>query len=297
MSRTREIQVGITVLVALGVTLWGVTWLKQLTLARRVRVWHVTFPQTGGLSSSDEVQVNGLKRGSVQSVALVGDHVAVDLALTSDITLTSDCLVAVRNIGLMGEKVIAVDLRATGRPYTARDTIAGAYEKGIPEIVAGMGGTIDAITELAAQLKALADAIDKNGNLTQTLTNLHDTSEQLKAAVIENRVQLKQTLANFNAASKTAKALTTDRESELRHALESFERSAVSLERLTSRLDSLRATLQSVSGKVDRGDGSLGKLVNDPKLYDEAKATVTELKALIADIKANPKKYVNVRVF
>jgi len=163
--------------------------------------------------------------------------------------------------------------------------------------VAGMGGTIDAITELAAQLKALADAIDKNGNLTQTLTNLHDTSEQLKAAVIENRVQLKQTLANFNAASKTAKALTTDRESELRHALESFERSAVSLERLTSRLDSLRATLQSVSGKVDRGDGSLGKLVNDPKLYDEAKATVTELKALIADIKANPKKYVNVRVF
>jgi len=297
LSRTREIQVGITVLVALGVTLWGVTWLKQLTLARRVRVWHVTFPQTGGLSSSDEVQVNGLKRGSVQSVALVGDHVAVDLALTSDITLTSDCLVAVRNIGLMGEKVIAVDLRATGRPYTARDTIPGAYEKGIPEIVAGMGGTIDAITELAAQLKALADAIDKNGNLTQTLTNLHDTSEQLKAAVIENRVQLKQTLANFNAASKTAKALTTDRESELRHALESFERSAVSLERLTSRLDSLRATLQSVSGKVDRGDGSLGKLVNDPKLYDEAKATVTELKALIADIKANPKKYVNVRVF
>ena len=71
----------------------------------------------------------------------------------------------------------------------------------------------------------------------------------------------------------------------------------MSLERLTSRLDSLRATLQSVSGKVDRGDGSLGKLVNDPKLYDEAKATVTELKALIADIKANPKKYVNVRVF
>jgi phospholipid/cholesterol/gamma-HCH transport system substrate-binding protein len=71
----------------------------------------------------------------------------------------------------------------------------------------------------------------------------------------------------------------------------------VGLERLTVRLDSLRASLQSVSGKVDRGDGTLGKLVNDPKLYDEAKQTVAELKALIADIKANPKKYVNVKVF
>jgi phospholipid/cholesterol/gamma-HCH transport system substrate-binding protein len=297
LSRTREIQVGATVLVALGITLWGVTWLKQFSLARRVRVWHVTFPQTGGLSTSDEVQVNGLRKGNVQNVALVNDQVAVDLALASDITLTTDSRVAVRNVGLMGEKVIAVDLHASGRAFTDRDTIPGIYEKGIPEVMAGAGGTIDAISELAVQLKALADALDKNGNLTTTLENFRSTSEELKATVVENRVLLRQTLANLNAASRTAKSLTTDREAELRHTLESFERSATGLERLTTRLDSLRASLQSVSSKVDRGDGSLGKLVNDPKLYDEARQTVTELKALIADIKANPKKYVNVRVF
>jgi len=297
LSRAREIQVGITVLVALGATLWGVTWLKQVSLSRKVRVWHVTFPQTGGLSSSDEVQVNGLRKGSVQSVALVSDHVAVDLALTSDVTLTTDSRVAVRNVGLMGEKVIAVDLHASGTPYTAKDTIPGIYEKGIPEVMAGMTGTIDAISDLAAQLKSLADAMDKNGNLTQTLTNLHDTSEQLKATVVENRAQLRLTIANLNSASRTAKALTTDREPQLRNKLESFERSAAGLERLTIRLDSLRTSLQSVAGKVDHGDGTLGRLVNDPKLYDEAKQTVAELKALIADIKANPKKYVNVKVF
>jgi phospholipid/cholesterol/gamma-HCH transport system substrate-binding protein len=297
LSRAREIQVGITVLVALGVTLWGVTWLKQLSLARKVRVWHVTFPQTGGLSTSDEVQVNGLRKGTVQSVALVSDHVSVDLALASDITLTTDSHVAVRNVGLMGEKVIAVDLRASGAPYSARDTIPGIFEKGIPEIVAGMSGTVDAISELAGQLKGLADAMDKNGNLTQTLANLHATSEELKASVVENRAQLRLTLANLNSASRTAKALTTDREPQLRNTLESFERSAAGLERLTVRLDSLRTTLQSVAGKVDHGDGTLGRLVNDPKLYDEAKQTVAELKALIADIKANPKKYVNVKVF
>ena len=297
MSRAREIQVGITVLVALGVTLWGVTWLKQLSIANKTRIWHVTFPQTGGLSTSDEVQVNGLRKGTVQSVALIGDHVAVNLALSSDISLTTDCHVAVRNVGLMGEKVIAVDLRDTGTPYTARDTIPGIYERGIPEVVAGLSGTVDAIAELATQLKGLADAMDKNGNLTQTLANLHATSEELKAAVVENRVQLRQTLGNLNAASRTAKALTTDREADLRKALESFERSAAAIERVTTRLDSLRATMQSVAGKVDHGDGTLGKMVNDPKLYDEARQAVTELKALIADIKANPKKYVNVKVF
>ena len=52
-----------------------------------------------------------------------------------------------------------------------------------------------------------------------------------------------------------------------------------------------------MAGKVDRGDGTLGRLVNDPKLYDEAKGSVAELRALIKDIKENPKKYVNVKVF
>ena len=284
-------------LVALAITLWGITWLKELQLARKVRVWYVTFPQTGGLSSSDEVQVNGLRKGSVGKVALVNDLVVVDLALASEIALTSDCRVAIRNIGLMGEKVIAVDMRSTGTPYTERDTITGVYEKGIPEVMATLGTTVDAITQLAVQLQNMTSVMEKSGSLDKTLANFQHTSEELRAAVAENRVILRETIQNLNSASRTAKALTTDKEAQLRKALESFEHSAVAAERLTGRLDSLRIVLQSVAGKVDRGEGSLGRLVNDPKLYDDAKESVTQLRALIEDIKKNPKKYLNVSVF
>ena len=297
MSRRTEIQVGATVLVALAVTLWGVTWLKELTLARKVRVWTVTFPQTGGLASSDEVQVNGLRKGSVDKVALVEDHVVVSLALASEITLTSDSRVSIRNVGMMGEKVIAVDYKASGTPYGVRDTIPGIYEKGIPEVMAEMGHTVDAITQLANQLQRIATSLEQSGTVDKTLENFHRTSEDLRLAVSENRVLLKETLGNLNAASRTAKALTTDREAQLRSTLESFERSAKGMERLTARLDSLRGSLQSVSTKIDDGDGSLGKLVNDPRLYDDARETVAEFKALIADIKKNPKKYINLSVF
>ena len=161
-----------------------------------------------------------------------------------------------------------------------------------------MGGTIDAITELAAQLKGLADAMDKNGNLTADARQpSRRRASSCKASVSENRAQLRQTIANFNAASKTAKSLTTDREAELRKTLESFERSATGLERLTVRLDSLRTTLQSVAGKVDRGDGSLGQAGQRPEALRRRQADAAELKTLIADIKANPKKYLNVKVF
>ncbi len=297
MSRRTEIQVGATMLVALGITLWGVTWLKELSLAKQVRVWHVTFPQTGGLSSSDEVQVNGLRKGSVGRVALVGDHVVVDLSLAAEITLTTDSRVSIRNVGMMGEKVIAVDLKATGVPYTARDTIAGVYERGIPEVMAEMGGTVDAVTALATQLRSVADAMEKSGSLDKTLSNFRNTSEELKLAVSENRMLLKETMVNLHAASRTAKSLTTDREGQLKRTLDSFEHSAMGMERLTTRLDSLRGALQRVSSKIDRGDGTLGKLVNDPKLYDDAKESVTELRLLIADIKKNPKKYISLSIF
>ena len=297
MSRRTEIQVGATVVVALAVTLWGVTWLKELSLARKVKVWTVTFPQTGGLASSDEVQVNGLRKGSVDKVSLVDDRVVVHLALASDITLTTDSRVNIRNVGMMGEKVIAVDYKTSGTPYTTQDTIPGIYERGIPEVMAEMGSTVDAITQLATQLQGIAEALERSGTVDKTLANFQNTSEQLKMAVSENRMLLKETMQNLNAASRTAKSLTTDREAQLRRTLDSFERSAEGMEKLTVKLDSLRGTLQRVSDKIDDGEGALGKLVNDPRLYDDARDTVAEFRALVADIKKNPKKYINLSVF
>ena len=129
MSRRTEIQVGATIIVALVALVGGVTYLKEITLGKKVNTWHVSFPQTGGLGESDEVQVNGIRKGSVGGVRLIGDHVIVDLELSSDIQITRDSKVAIRNIGLMGEKVIFVDLHLSGTPYTDRDTIPGILDR------------------------------------------------------------------------------------------------------------------------------------------------------------------------
>jgi phospholipid/cholesterol/gamma-HCH transport system substrate-binding protein len=297
VSRKTEIQVGLTVLVAVGILLWGVTWLKELQLNRGVRVWHVRFSQTGGLGASDEVQVNGMRKGSVQSIQLRGDHVAVDLALTNEVTLTEDCRVAIRNVGLMGEKVIAVDLKTSGRAYTDRDTIAGVFELGMGEVMASVGGSIDALNQLTTRLQGAADMLSPNGEFGQTLRNFRDTSKELAAEVKENRAALKATLENISASSKTVKSLTTDREQQLRAAMDHFSSAAERLDALSARLDSLRASVASVAGKVDRGDGTLGKLVNDDKLYTDVNSSVQSLKTLIEDIKKNPKKYLTVRIF
>jgi phospholipid/cholesterol/gamma-HCH transport system substrate-binding protein len=292
-----EIQVGLTVLAALAILLWGVTWLKQFSLNRNQRVWLVHFEQTGGLASSDEVQVNGIRKGAVRDVGLVSGGVLVHLALDSEIQLTHDSKVSIRNVGLMGEKVIAVDLLSTGAPYTERDTIRGVYEKGVPEVMAALGPAMGAILQLTTELQDIAEALNRNGDLGGTMKNLQIASKDLQQTVAENRKALRTTVENFQATSKTARSLTTDREGDLRKALDHFASAAEKLDHLSSRLDSLRASLQTLSGRVERGQGTLGKLVQDDRAYEETRAAVTELRALIADIKANPKKYLTVKVF
>jgi phospholipid/cholesterol/gamma-HCH transport system substrate-binding protein len=297
VSRRTEIEVGLTVLVAVGVLLWGVTWLKDFQFQRSVRVWHVVFPQTGGLGPNSEVQVNGIKKGSVQKMRLTGDGVLVDLAIASDVGLTRDSRVTIRNMGLMGEKVIGVDLRSSGGEWTEQDTIPGGYEKGIPEVMGDVALTIESVTQLSSRLAGLIEVTDKNGDLTGTLKNLRGASAELQATIKETRSTFKSTLENVSATARTTKALTTDREAQLGKAIDSFSSAAEKLDRLSGRLDSLRTVLQSVANKVDRGEGTLGKMVNDRKLYNDVTATVDSLQSLIVDIKKHPRKYIKLEIF
>lgn len=297
MSRKAEIQVGITVLLAVLTLIFSVAWLKDLTLHQSKRVWKVEFPETGGLAKSDEVLVNGMRKGEVKSMDLKGDRVLVELELSKEITLTRDSKVAIRNVGMMGEKVIAVDLRTSGSPYSTNDVIPGIYEKGIGEVFAQLSETVDAVSDLSIQLRNVAAMLSSEGKITSTIENFSRTSEELRLAVTENRASLRSTLSDFAAASRTAKSLTTDREVQLRKTLDHFSSAAEKLDQLSSRLDSLRAVIQTVSSKVERGEGTLGKLVADEKLYNELNESVRSLKTLIEDVKAHPKKYFKFSVF
>jgi phospholipid/cholesterol/gamma-HCH transport system substrate-binding protein len=83
------------------------------------------------------------------------------------------------------------------------------------------------------------------------------------------------------------------------------------VDQLTARLDGTLVTLdrssksvESILGRIDRGEGTLGKLSTDETLYknaSEATANLTkateELNKLLADFQAHPRKYINLKVF
>jgi phospholipid/cholesterol/gamma-HCH transport system substrate-binding protein len=297
MSRKTEIQVGVTVLAAIAVLLWGIAWLSALARSQVQRVWHVRFPQAAGLNEGNEARVNGVRKGVVRSLRLVGDYVVVDLSLARDVVLTHDSRVVIRSISMLGDKAIAVDYTGTGVPWSERDTIPGIFEKGLPEVMADVGRASGSVSAIAEQLDSLARAANRNGGLASTIESFQRASRDLEGAVAENRLALRETMGNLKAASATARDLVVERQAGLEVALDHFTSAAANLDRLSGRLDSLRASVQSVASRVDRGDGTLGRLVQDEQLYTDLSASVRELRALIADIKAHPRKYLKFSVF
>jgi phospholipid/cholesterol/gamma-HCH transport system substrate-binding protein len=296
MSRATEIRVGVTVVVGLAILIGGILGLSNYAKTRMMRVWHVRFPQTGGMGTGDEVQVNGIRKGAVHSMTLHGDGVIIDLGLSREIQLTNACRVAIRNHGLMGEKVIAVDLRLGGEAYSTRDTIVGEFEHGMPEVLASLGVAVKGITSLAVELDSLSASLGRGG-MVATLQNLRKTSEQLRLAVEENRAQIHTTIENFAATARSTRAMTTGQEAQIKQTVDHFASAAENLDRVSGRLDSLRTSLQSVAGKLDRGQGSLGRMVNDDKLYTDLAISVKALRSLIEDVRANPQKYFKFSVF
>lgn len=297
MSRSTELKVGITVLLAIITAIVCVVWLKEMSLHAKKRVYRVAFPNTGGLAASDEVRVNGLRKGQVRDMRLAGDHVLVELELASDVTLTRDSRVAIRDLGMMGEKVISIDLHPTGGAYGPRDTVQGHYEAGLGEVMGRLGMTVETVTAMAEDLRDLTHSLNQGGQLEEVVRNFGATSRELRSLVTENRAALNQTLRNFSDASRTAKSLTTDREGQLRQALDNFSTAAEKMDRLSGRLDSLRVVVQTLATRVNSGEGTLGRLVNDDKLYDDLSSSVSSLRALIEDVKKNPKKYFKVSMF
>jgi hypothetical protein len=138
-GRNTEIRVGIAVIGALALVIWGVTWLSDARLARKRRVYNVRFSDVGGLATGDPVSVNGVSMGKVQDITLRPGGVNVKFAIDRGVRITRNSNVNVRNTGLMGEKFIAVDLAMNAGLWRHPRHHPGYYETGVPEVISQMG--------------------------------------------------------------------------------------------------------------------------------------------------------------
>lgn len=295
-NRDIEFRVGVVVFLGLIILAGSLYWLQGYRLERNAQQIRIRFPDVGTLAVGDRVTVSGVHRGKVRQMRLTDDGVEVMLLLHRDVKLRSDARFIIRNLGLMGERYIAIKPGSDSLPFDTSQVVDGHYDTGLPEVMGLMGEMITELHSLVASIKQTVGSDSSLARFNSTVANFERVSGSLADYLQHNESRLDQTADNFLKASRRLNAILDIDTDKLDSTLERFDRTSIGLERFTFQLDTLARAARTFADDLNQSDGTLRMLIEDRRLYDDLRQVADNMDDLIADIRANPRKYINLKV-
>lgn len=334
MKRTTDFVVGLTILLGIVILVGATLWVKQAEFGGRKTAVTARFREVGGVRIGTPVVVRGVRAGRVDAMELADEgFVEVRLALDDGVTLPRQPVVLLNESSLFGEWQATITERETAsRDEDLQRQLADATRNDevlpgatLPDIarltaVAGrIAGDVASVAErvrvafddqAARELRnSIRNFADLSTVLAQTVreqsNNLTTVSSDVRGGVqsLVRSAELLRAVAERVDSSTTrgeVKRIVDDAAEAARQLRETAQRLLLisgQLGRSQDRLESMLARGDSIATRISEGRGSLGMMINDPSLYRNSDSLMIELRALIADVQKNPRRYINLRVF
>ena len=282
----------------------GLLYIQDISIKKSKYTFTVMFENVQGLHVGDQVDMLGKKIGKVTKTRFMAQKIAVELAIDNSFSFSIpiDSKIEVKSEGIIGSKFISITPGYNRKDYILPGTIVeglrefdlteitpdivpmtqdlSAFARQLKAILGKEEGdkirlTIKNIESFTAQLDSLISAKDKN-NFQTTMKNLRDVTAELKEGINKEIDKLDQMLNSFKAV--------TDKSDELSTTISELRKSSESFSSATQKLDMLLT-------KMENGEGTLGKLVNNDTLHESMNSLVNEVRTLVQDFKENPTKY------
>ncbi len=292
-TKNVEFRVGVIILIGIVILVVSLYWLQGYKLERNAQRVVVLFDDVGTLDVGDRVTVSGVPKGKVNNLHLTDLGVEVELLLFQDVVLKRDARIVIKNLGLMGERFIAI---APGKDSLILDIsqpVRGLYDTGLPEVMGLMGEMITELRNLVVSFKQTVGSDSSLNKFSSTVDNLQQVSASLAGYVARNEARLDQTAENFLHASRELNQLLKANRSRIDSAVYRVDRVSVGLERIVGRLDTLSVSAREFADNLNNPDGTIQLLLEDRRLYDDLRRTADNIDDLVNDIRANPRKYIN----
>jgi phospholipid/cholesterol/gamma-HCH transport system substrate-binding protein len=279
-QRKTEIRVGITVIVGLIIFIWILGWAKNFSLSSDQKTLLVKFNSVSGLEVGDNVSVNGVRKGFVESFKLEGDKVIVSLSLDSDVKLQKDATFSISMLDLMGGKKVNINPGMSPQPLNYNEVQTGIFYADIPEVMSMLGkveGDIPAIIkDIKITLSSLNNYLtdnDLNTDIKSSLSNLSKASKKLNILLDENREGINQLTQNTVKLTQNVNDFLNENKSSLKSSVEE-------LNKVLTQTDSLLISVNTFSGEIKNKKNNIGKILYDDKLYDNLSQSLTQLNEL-----------------
>ena len=300
----REVKVGVFAVAVLLAAWFGARFLKGSELFSNNYKYYAYYDQVGGIQTASHVMIYGVKVGSVTKVTLDEDPskgVELELSIDRRYRIPADSKAKIFSNGVMGGK--AVDIVMGSSPEYVDDGGTLASEVGV-DIIDMAGSELEffkeKITEVVGSLTTTLDGInslleENSANLNSIVANVDGITASTDEILRDQKTHLKEAIASLNLFAQSL-GDNTEHIDSIMGNLDAFSAQLAEAD-LVSEVESTVEHLNAVLAAADAETGTVGKLLNDDELYDNLSAASDNLSLLLADLKANPKRYVHFSLF
>jgi len=289
----REARVGAFVLAGVVAVLTALFLLTDAGTFRGRYTLRTVVPNAEGLRKGDPVQMRGVNIGRVKRFRIGADGVVLEMEIEGEYPVPEDSRVALRPLGLLGGMVAEVLPGRSPRP-ARRGAVLPAVVGAGWDVLATAGAVSARADTVLARLQALVSPAAV-ASLHESIALLQRTLAELHGLAAEQRAQLAALLPRLQAGAAGLQGLATN--PGLQRAVARSDSVSARLERAAAQLEASSTTLAALLADVRQGRGTLGRLVRDDSLYLALQRAATAVAALAEDVRANPGRYVRIRVF
>lgn len=301
MKYSKEVKTALLAIIAVILLIFGYSFLKGKNLLDSSRTFHAVYQDVEGLVPSSAVTINGLRVGSVTKIGFLdrSGSLVVTFNVENDFPFSKNSTAQIYGGGFIGGKSLAIIPEyEQGNLAKSGDTLPGEIEEGLLELVNERLTPLqqkveEAIVSADSLINSLNEVMgpDTRHNIRQTIEDISLTASSLKGSanliegtLNENKGKLNRTFTNLDEMSGN---------------LNSFSDSISQLEinRIVNDLEKVVSEFETISNKINNGEGTAAKLINDPSIYNNLERATNQLDALIQDVKLNPKRYIHFSVF
>jgi ABC-type transporter Mla subunit MlaD len=294
-----ETKVGITVLLAAIAAVVGFRFMSDVPILSQSQKVQTTFVRTDGLGTGSQVFVRGVKVGSVSDVQLTSsDSVRVTMRLDMSRPLPEGTKAYLTSLGLIEGKSIVLELGTSTETVEFGESIEGEY---VPSMMESLGSRGEALgddlsstfTELNSFLERLNQTLDEDAqtSLNQTLENTSQATQRVASILNEKQEDIDKAISSGSSMLARLDTLAADNSPRVDSLMISLESNIRELEKIRVELEGATAGLNQILEKINNGEGTIGKMVNDPSLYENLDELTGELNKLVKGINEDPGRY------
>jgi phospholipid/cholesterol/gamma-HCH transport system substrate-binding protein len=291
----KEAKVGFFVLLGLVSFVIVLFWMTDPATLRGRYMLVTTVDHAGGVRAGDPVQMQGVNIGRVNGFRMIGPgRVDITLEIEGEWRVPRGSRVVMGEAGLFGGRTLEIVRGESSDFYAEGDTLAGQGASG-----SGLLGSVDELTAQAGSVLSAIDSLltpETIGNVQGSARELEGLLTELSAVIGEQRTtiaRLTESLARSAEGLEQAAAAGPD----VARAVARADSTMAILAAASTNVDAATTSLRSLLERMDTGEGTLGRLATDDALYVNLNAAAESMAALLQDLQANPRRYINLSIF